>query len=190
MGCKKFFHCINLNILISQVYEFCERWYMRHRWPWCINSEKKDLIAALARWLFWGLRVCFFATFPFCAKLNLPTCGQASEVVYNMQVHFEAKHLLWEEIHVAGLCAPVPLRACTRAQCTVQCAGSACALDFWSPASRECGWKSWTATGTRGQCVGQTCFFPSHPPGSFVPGWAFTVSNHNYVFNRLDATEC
>ena len=122
MGCKKFFHCINLNILISQVNEFCERWYMRHRWPWCINSEKKDLIAALARWLFWGLRVCFFATFPFCAKLNLPTCGQASEVVYNMQVHFGAKHLLWEEIHVAGLCAPVPLRACTRAQCTVQCA--------------------------------------------------------------------
>ena len=36
----------------------------------------------------------FFATSPFCAKLNLPTCGQASEVVYNMQVHFEAKHLL------------------------------------------------------------------------------------------------
>ena len=190
MGCKKFFHCINLNILISQVNEFCERWYMRHRWPWCINSEKKELIAALTRWLFWGLRICFFGTFPFCAKLNLPTCGQAGEVVYNMQVHFEAKHLLWEEIHVAGLCAPVPLRACTRAQCTVQCAGSACALDFWSPASRECGWKSWRATGTRGQCVGQTCFFPSHPPGSFVPGWAFTVSNHNYVFNRLDATEC
>ena len=118
MGCKKFFHCIYLNILISQVYEFCERWYMRHRWPWCINSEKKDSIATLTRWLFWGLRVCFFATFPFCAKLNLPTCGQASEVVYNMQVHFEAKHLLWEEIHVAGLCAPVPPRACIRA---VQC---------------------------------------------------------------------
>ena len=48
---------------------------------------------------------------------------------------------------------------------------SACALDFWSPASRECGWKSWTATGTRGQCVGQTCFFLPHPPGSFVPGF-------------------
>ena len=185
MGCKKFFHCINLNILISQVYEFCERWYMRHRWPWCINSEKKDLIAALTRWLFWG----FFCNLSILRQTKPPHmwpgqwgCLQYASALWGQA--FAVRGNPCSRLVCTGSTACVHPRTVHRAVC------SACALDFWSPASRECGWKSWTATGTRGQCVGQTCFFPSHPPGSFVSGWAFTVSNHNYVFNRLDATEC
>ena len=174
MGCKKFF-IASIWIFWYQVYEFCERWYMRHRWPWCINSEKKDLIAALTRWLFWGLRVCFFATFPFCAKLNLPTCGQWGCLQYASALWGQAFAMRGNpcsRLVCTGSTACVHPRTVHHAVC------SACALDFWSPASRECGWKSWTATGTRGQCVGQTCFFLPHPPGSFVPGLGFRVSNH------------
>ena len=110
----------------------------------------------------------FFATFPFCAKLNLPTCGQWGCLQYASALWgqaFAVRGNPCSRLVCTGSTACVHPRTVHHAVC------SACALDFWSPASRECGWKSWTATGTRGQCVGQTCFFPSHPPGSFVPGF-------------------
>ena len=125
MGCKKFF-IASIWIFWYQVYEFCERWYMRHRWPWCINSEKKDLIAALTRWLFWGLRVCFFCNLSILRQTKPPHmwpgqwgCLQYASALWGQA--FAVRGNPCSRLVCTGSTACVHPRTVHRALCTVQC---------------------------------------------------------------------